>query len=82
MAFEESRRVVDDGLPSQVWAWLDPHTAINDQEQLVSSVADEAGAIADWLPMVFAAGFVLADAAATLMGRGDLVNFINRLAGH
>ena len=82
MAVEESRRVIDDGLPSQVWGWLEPHAAVNDQERLVGEIADRISAIADGLPLVLAAGFVIADAAATLTGRGDLVSFILHLTGH
>jgi hypothetical protein len=81
MAVEESEKVVDGGLPSQLWAWLNPHATVDGREQLASEMVDGAGEIADWLPLVLAAGFVVADAAATLAGRGDLISFVMRTAG-
>ena len=82
MTVEDSPKAIDGNLPSQVWAWLDPHAAASDEEQLVGGIADRISGIADWLPLILGAGFVIADAVTTLAGRGDLISFIVRLSGH
>ena len=80
MAVEESYRAIDDSLPAQVRAWLDPHAPTDSED--ISGIADRINGIADWLPLVLGAGFVIADAVATLTGHEDLINCVLRLTGH
>jgi hypothetical protein len=82
VSVEESHKVIDDDLPSQVWAWLDVHVAADNEEHLAGGISDRIGGISDLLPLVLGMGFVTADAAVTLMGHGDLISLIAHLAGH
>ena len=82
MAVEETDVFADERLSSQLRAWLDPHAAVSNDEQLVGGIADRIGGVSDWLPLILGAGFVIADAATTLTGHGDLVSVALRLTGH
>jgi hypothetical protein len=73
MALEKTRDLPEDGLLGQVEAWLDPHATAADSQE------DVTVAVADWLPLILAAAFVIADAATTLTGHGDLLSAIRSL---
>jgi hypothetical protein len=68
VALEKTRDLPDDGLLSQVGAWLDPHSTAADSQE------DGTLEVADWLPLVLAASFIIADVATTLTGHGDLLS--------
>ena len=68
MTLEKTRDLPEQGLLGQVGAWLDPHaTAVDTQEDATMEVAD-------WLPLMLAAAFIIADVATTLTGHGDLLS--------
>jgi len=68
MTLEKTRDLPEDGLLGQVGAWLDPHAADADSQEAVTLE------IADWLPLMLAAAFIIADVATTLTGHGDLLS--------
>ena len=70
MAIEKTRDLPEDGLLSQVGSWLDPHAAAaGTHEETTMEVAD-------WLPLVLAAAFIIADMVTTLTGHGDLLSAV------
>ena len=68
MTLERTRDLPEDGLLGQVGAWLDPHATAADTQE------EETLEVADWLPLILAASFIIADVVTTLTGHGNLLS--------